>query len=345
MRILDFRSDTVTQPTEAMRLAMAQAIVGDDLLGDDPTVQELEAYGAALFGKEAALYVLSGTMANQIAIMTLTERGDEVLVGEKSHIYNLEVGGLAALSQVQVRPLTSDNMGQFSDDSIENAVRKPGIQAPKSRVLCLENTFNLNRGIALSSTYFQHIGQLAHKHQLYTYLDGARVFNAAVALNEDVNTIVSSIDALQVCLTKGLAAPMGSLLVGDDAFINKARWIRQRLGGGMRQAGHMAAAGLVALREMIGRLQEDHAHAQLLTNALLEINEALVDCHSHSTNIVLVDFSAVNRTAHQMVEALASYGIRIKPISKFKCRMVTHWGISEQDIKDTIKSIAKVCKL
>lgn len=339
--ILDYRSDTVTLATPAMREAMMQAEVGDDILGEDPTVKRLESAGAALFGKEAALFVISGTMANQVAVMALTERGNEVLVGEESHIYNLEVGGLAALSGVQARALRAAE-GRFDVRALKAAIRPAGIQTAVTKLLCLENTYDLNRGIPLPPEYIAQVSELAHAAGLMVYLDGARIFNAATALNVDVRVLCEPVDAMQLCLSKGLAAPVGSLLLGSAAFIAKARWIRQRLGGGMRQAGHMAAAGLVALETMRDRLHEDHENARLLAEGLAAIDERLVDLKIPMTNVVQVELGPLGVSSDTAVSQLLARGIKVKPISATACRMITHWGISRDDIEATLAVVQEI---
>jgi threonine aldolase len=332
----DYRSDTVTLATPAMRRAMMEAEVGDDILREDPTVQRLEETSAALFGKEAGLFVISGTMANQLAVMTLTERGDEVLLGEETHIYNLEVGGLAALSGVQVRALKSE-LGRFDPEEVRRAIRPKGIQSAVTRLLCLENTYNLNRGIPLPGSYMSDMAELAHEQGLAVYLDGARIFNASVAFGEAPAVLCREVDCLQFCLSKGLAAPIGSLLLGSRVFIDRARWLRQRIGGGMRQAGHMAAAGLVALETMQDRLVEDHTNAKRLAAGLAAIDARLVDVENTLSNIVYVDFAAGDRDAGQVTEALLSRNIRVKPICTTACRMITHWGITGSDVEETLE--------
>jgi threonine aldolase len=319
-----------------MRRAMMEAEVGDDILGEDPTVQRLEDTSAALFGKEAGLFVISGTMANQLAVMSLTERGDEVLLGEETHIYNLEVGGLAALSGVQVRTLKSE-LGRFDPEEVRRAIRPKGIQSAVTRLLCLENTYNLNRGIPLPGSYTSGMAELAHEQGLAVYLDGARIFNASVAFGEAPAVLCREVDCLQFCLSKGLAAPIGSLLLGSRVFIDRARWLRQRIGGGMRQAGHMAAAGLVALETMQDRLVEDHANAKRLAAGLAAIDARLVDVENTLSNIVYVDFAAGDRNAGQVAEALLSRNIRVKPIGSTACRMITHWGITGGDVEETLE--------
>lgn len=339
----DFRSDTVTQATPAMRKAMLEAVVGDDILGEDPTVKQLEEVSAAMFGKEAAVLMVSGTMANQTAIMALTQLGDEIIVGEETHIYNLEVGALAALASVQARPIPSYS-GCFDSKIVKKFIRSRGVQSPVSRVLCLENTYDLNRGYPLSPAYQAEMAHLAHENGMSVYLDGARIFNAAEALQVDVKQLAKDIDALQFCLTKGLAAPFGSLLLGTKEFVEKARWIKQRLGGGMRQAGHMAAAGIVALKTMRGRLQEDHANALRLAKGLAGINDGLVDIEQVKTNIVQIEFESVGKDAAFITEALLKQQIKVKPISPTACRMITHWGITEQDVDFAIEAIRKIVK-
>jgi threonine aldolase len=341
MEYRDFRSDTVTQPTPAMRVAMMEAVVGDDILREDPTVQELEATAATMFGKEAALFTISGTMANQVAIMALTQLGDEIIVGAESHIYNLEVGGLAGTSGVQARPLRTER-GRFDLAEFHQAIRLRGIQSPITRVVCLENTYSLNDGFALPRSYLQAVADIAHDQGIQVYLDGARVFNASVALGTDVQTLCQDVDVLMFCLSKGLAAPIGSVLMGTQAFIDRARWVRQRLGGGMRQAGHMAAAGLVALRTMVTRLAEDHELAQRLARGLAAINPGLVKLDETETNIVHLHLDAVGRTATEVVEQLLEQGIKIKWIGPTECRMITHYGITAADVDEAVAAIREI---
>jgi threonine aldolase len=337
MKALDFRSDTVTQPTDEMRTAMATAVVGDDILGEDPTVQRLEAMSAEMFGKEAGLFVISGTMANQVSIMALTQLGDEIILGEDTHMYNLEVSGLAALSGVQPRPIPAEQ-GRFHPAAVKKAIRPKGIQAAISRVLCLENTYNLNRGIPLPLDYHQEMADIAHRHDMAVYLDGARIFNAALAFNIPLAELCQQVDCLQFCLSKGLAAPVGSVIVGNKEFIDRARWIKQRVGGGMRQAGHMAAAGIVALEKMLLRLEEDHDNACHLAMGLAAINERLVENGALRTNIVHIDFGAAGKQATPVVKALLDHNVKIKRIDDTTCRMITHWGIDKADI-DTVLAI------
>jgi threonine aldolase len=320
---------------------MFDAVVGDDILGEDPTVQELERMSAELFGKEAALFVISGSMANQIAIMTLTERGDEVIVGQDSHIYNLEAGGLAALSQVQVRALPGYR-GEFKLEDIEQAVRKPGVQYPVSRVLCLENTHDLNRGLVLTPDYTAAAAEVAHRHGMKVYLDGARIFHAAEALGVDLKDLVAPVDAMMFCLCKGLAAPVGAILLGSSEFIDRARWIRQRLGGGMRQAGHMAAAGIVALRDMRGRLGQDHRRAKRLAEGLSEIDASLVDLSIVDSNTVRLELEALGLRAEVLAAKLLDYNIKVKVIADYRCRMICHIDIDDLDVAYALEAIRAI---
>jgi len=322
-----------------MREAMATAIVGDDILGEDPTVQRLETMSAEMFGKEAGLFVISGTMANQVAIMALTQLGDEIIVGEDTHIYNLEVGGLAALSGVQARPLKAAK-GKFDPGDVKKAIRPRGVQSAVTRVLCLENTYNLNRGIPLPLEYHQEMADIAHSHDMKVYLDGARIFNAAQALNISLAELCRPVDCLQFCLSKGLAAPVGSVMVGNKAFINRARWIKQRIGGGMRQAGHMAAAGVVALEKMMARLVDDHENAARLAAGLAAIDTRLINRDDQLTNIVHINFAAAGKQAAPIVRELLENDVKIKQIDDGTCRMITHWGIDRGDI-DTVLALYK----
>ena len=339
--IKDYRSDAATLATFEMRQAMANAEVGDDFSGEDPTVKCLEDMSAKIFGKEAGLFVISGTMANQIAIMTSTQHGDEVLVGEESHIYNMETGALAALSGVQTRPLRS-TAGYFDFNNIQKSIRKEGLQFAKTKVICLENTYDLNRGIPLSKEYMSDIALLAHKNDLQVYLDGARIFNAAAALKVEPRILCQGIDMMQFSLCKGLSAPVGCVLLGTKEFIEKAKRMRQRIGGGMAQAGHMAAAGVVALQTMTQRIQEDHINAKRLSVGLASFNENLVKVEDTLTNIVQIDLSSFEKDSYYVANGLMNEGIKIKIIDSKTCRLVTHRGITMEDIDETIDTIKRI---
>src|SRR5690554_2964174 len=263
MKLIDFRSDTVTKPTNKMRTAMMNALVGDDVYGDDPTVNELETLAAQITGFEDALFVTSGTMGNQLAIMTHTNRGDEILVGKEHHIINHEVGAMAVLSSVNVRVI---NKTILDCESVVSSIRRDNIHFPKTSLLCLENA--LSNGQVVDQETFRGLIDCAHDHNLSVHVDGARIFNAAIALNTSVNDLVSKADSMMFCLSKGLGAPIGSILVGNTNFIQRARKYRKMLGGGLRQAGVIASCGIVALKEMIERLQEDHDNAKALASYL-----------------------------------------------------------------------------
>lgn len=339
--MIDLRSDTVTQATQAMRDAMCSAVVGDDILGEDPTVQQLEQMSAELLGKEAGLFVISGTMGNQVAVQAWTQRGDEVIVGADTHIFNLEVGGLSALSGVQAHPLTA-HRGEFQEEDVQRAIRPRGVQSPVTSLLCLENTYNLNLGIPLPPAYTRRICGIAAERGVRVHLDGARLFNAAVALGVRPAALAEGTDSVMFCLTKGLAAPVGSVLVGSRAFIEKARWIRQRIGGGMRQAGHMAAAGIVALETMLPQLDVDHRNARLLAEGLAEVHPSLVDLTLPMTNIVRMNLAPFSLTGEEFARRMLEQGVRVKVVGADACRAVTHYGVDVADIR-TVLSAAAQC--
>lgn len=335
MKRVDFRSDTASPMTDAMRRAVQDAVVGDDVLGEDPSVNLLEEKSARLFGKEAGLLVASGTMGNQIAMMTLSHPGDEIVVFAPSHMYNLECGGLAALSSVQVRPIPPGG-AQAGPDAVAAAIRPQGVQYARTTVLCLENTLDLNRGIPVSPEAQQAMTDVAHRHGARVYLDGARIFNAAIALNRPLADFGASVDCLQFCLNKGLSAPVGAVLVGDRAFIDEARRIRQRIGGAIRHIGYMAAAGVVALDEMIPRMAEDHENAARLRIGLMELDARLIDPAGPFTNIIRLDVAATGRDIGQFVDAMLKAGIQVKRVDDAVCRMVTHSGTRAADVETAL---------
>ncbi|WP_352419411.1 low-specificity L-threonine aldolase [Proteiniborus sp.] len=342
MRIVDFRSDTVTKPTEDMRKAMVNAEVGDDVYGEDPTINELEEMAANLVGKEAALFVPSGTMGNQLAVLCHTQRGNEVILEEKSHIYNYEVGGIAFLSGVQVRIVKGHN-GIMSASSVEKAIVADGdIHHPQTGLICLENTHNMAGGIVVPPESMKEIFDLAKKHSLPVHLDGARIFNASTALGCDVKEIAKYCDSIMFCLSKGLCAPVGSMLAGSKEFINKARRFRKMLGGGMRQAGILAAAGVVALTNMIERLSEDHENAKLLAKGLKDISGIEVNVDNVQSNILMMDITTSKYDSYSLVSKLKEEGILVSDINSSRIRFVTHKYISKDDIDYTMSLIKKV---
>lgn len=318
-----------------MRDAMRNAVVGDDILGEDPTVQELEDLSASMLGKEAGLFVTSGTMGNQVSIMTLAGRGEEIIVGRDTHIFHLEVGALAALSQVQAVPVTVTG-GRYDPDEVERAIRPEGIQCTRTAVICLEQTYNLNRGLVVPPSNISELRRLADAHGISVFMDGARVFNAATALGVNVKEVVKDADVVTFCLSKGLAAPFGSLVVGSRAFIARARIMRQRLGGGMRQAGVIAAPGIVALKEMVSRLQEDHDNARSLASGLSQIAGLRVNLAEVQTNIVGVDVAGLPGGVEGVLAGLAAEGIKAKKTGPASFRMITHHGIEASDVQTVI---------
>lgn len=334
--VIDLRSDTVTLPTKEMMDAIALAKLGDDIQGDDPTVKELEQIAASILGMEDALLVLSGTMANQIAVMVLTNRGEEIIVGEDSHLFNLEVAGLAVLSQVQARPLAVKD-GHYSTEKIESMIQQGDIQRASTSLICLENTYNLNQGQVLSLENMKEIKNLGEQYFIPIYLDGARLFNASVALNVTPADICQYTDAVQFCLTKGLGCPLGSILAGDKAFIKEARRMRQRLGGGMRQAGIIAAPAIYALEHLIDRLQNDHDKAAYLANRLSTLEGIKLNMDDVQTNIASFTITNTNWSADRLITYLKEKNILVKKIGEKEIRMVTHYDLSTKAIDKVIK--------
>jgi threonine aldolase len=333
---VDLRSDTVTLPSPAMREAMFRAELGDDVFGEDPTVNRLQAMAAERMGKEAALFVASGTMGNLTALLTHCQRGHEVIVGHKAHMFLLEAGGSAALGGIHPRALTNQPDSTLRLEDIEAAIRPENPHHPRTRLICLENTHNRCGGAVLTPEYTDSVGQLAGRHGLAVHLDGARVFNAAVALGVDVRDLTRSVDSVQFCLSKGLSAPVGSLLCGTQAFIAEARRWRKMLGGGMRQAGVIAAAGIEALDNMVDRLADDHANARRLAEGLAEMPGFAVDLASVQTNIIIWRLTAEQATPQEVVERLGAQGVKISAIGGGRFRAVTHYGIEATDIDRAI---------
>ena len=279
-RIIDLRSDTVTLPTPAMREAIAKAELGDDVFGEDPTVNRLEAMAAEMLGKEAALLTASGTMSNLVALLAHCQRGDEVIVGSEAHVLHYEAVGAAALGGLELRPIPNDDRGRLDPSDVERAVRPPDIHQPRSTLVCLENTHNRCGGAVLSEHDLAAVAQAARRWGMAVHLDGARIFNAAVALGMPAAQLARHVDSVAFCLSKGLACPVGSVLCGSAQFIQRARRYRKMVGGGMRQAGIIAAAGIVALETMIDRLQEDHDNARVLAEGRSEEHTSELQSHS-----------------------------------------------------------------
>lgn len=340
MTVIDLRSDTVTQPTPEMRQAMAAAEVGDDVYGEDPTVNRLQDLAAAATGKEAALFVPSGAMGNLAALLTHCQRGDEAILGNLSHPYIYETAGMAALGGIQPHTLPNQPDGSLDLEDIRQAIRADDVHFPTTRLIALENTHNRCNGATLSAAYTAEVGQLARQHGLLLHIDGARIFNAATALGTTVAELVAPADSVTFCLSKALCAPVGSLLCGSADFIRRARRIRKQLGGGMRQAGILAAAGILALQVMSQRLGEDHARAARLAAGLAELPGLQVQ--PPQTNIVrfqLADGAATR--AEQVVADLAAEGIRIGHGAYMGFRAVTHYWIDDAAIDKTLAAFRR----
>jgi threonine aldolase len=328
MNSIDLRSDTVTWPTSAMRRAMAEAQVGDDVYGDDPTVNELERLAAEMTGKEAALFVPSGTFGNQLSLFTWCPRGTEVILGEQCHIIQHEAGAASVIAGVQTRPIFAPD-GILPPEAIEERIRGNDIHFPPTSLVCLENAHSSGRVIPLS--YMKEVSDLAHRHGLPVHLDGARLFNAAAALGVDAAEIAATVDSVMFCLSKGLCAPVGSMLAGPHDFVERARRKRKIMGGGMRQAGVLAAAGLIALKDMTRRLAEDHKNARYLAGQLGTVPGLEVDTAALDINMVFFRLPD-GSDGDALAAHLKAHKILINPPELGLCRFVTHYWIDKSAI-------------
>lgn len=336
---VDMRSDTVSHPTPEMRKAMYEAEVGDDVYGDDPTTNRLQEKAAEMLGKEAGLFVSSGTQSNLTSILAQATRGDEIIVGDKSHIFNSEAGGASVLGGVAMLPIKTLPDGTFETEDIFAAVRPRDYHKPRSVLLCLENTHNLTGGRAVTPSATRKMADAGHKRGLRVHLDGARLFNASVALECPPSELTKAVDTVGFCLSKSLCCPIGSVLCGDTEFIREAgRW-RKILGGGMRQVGIVAAAGIVALDTMIDRLADDHANARKLAGGLAEIKGIKIDPETVQTNIVR--FGVPKGSGGKVAAGLKEEGVYINS-GDSDLRMVTHYWVSSADIDFTLKAMRKV---
>ena len=337
MKLIDLRSDTVTQPTDDMRRAMAAAEVGDDVFGEDPSINELQERAAAVLGKEAGLLTSSGTMSNLISTLAYSSHGDEIVMGDQAHMFWNESAGQAALAGVQTRLVPNDSQGRLDPDDVAAAIRPPGnLHFPRTSMLCLENTHNRCSGGVLTPEDTKSVCDVAHEAGVPVHLDGARIFNAAIALEVPAAELVREVDDLSFCLSKSLSCPVGSVLVGSQEFIDNARRWRKMLGGGMRQAGVLAAAGLVALDTMVDRLAEDHQNARRLANGLANIDGLNVDPEQIQTNIVFFEVDTKLGTAADMIAALERQDVKVSYPGKQSIRMVTHRHITPEDIEEAL---------
>lgn len=341
--MIDLRSDTVTLPTPAMREAMYRAEVGDDVYGEDPTVNRLEAMAAERMGKEAALLTVSGTMSNLVALLTYCQRGEEVILGDRSHTFLYEAGAYASLGGIHPYLVSNRPDGTMDLEAIEAAIRPENVHSPRTRLICLENTHNRCGGAVLTPEYTDAVGALARRYGLRVHLDGARIFNAAVALGCDVRELTRSVDTVSFCLSKGLSAPVGSLLCGPADLIAEARRWRKAVGGGMRQAGVLAAAGIVALTEMVDRLAEDHVNARRLAEGLAAFPQVELELDRVQTNIVIFSVRPP-WTAARLVGELKERGVLMGAIAPQQVRAVTHYGIEAADIDRALEAVAEVFK-
>ncbi len=344
MKIVDLRSDTMTRPTPAMSKAMAEAEVGDDVFGEDPTVNRLEKLAAERLGKEAALFVASGTMGNLVSLLAHCGRGDEIILGSLSHTFFFEQGGSAAVGGIHPRTVINQPDGTLALPEIEAAIRADNVHFPQTRLIVLENTHNLCSGSPLDIDYLQAVGQIARRYDLKIHIDGARFFNASIALNVPPEKLAADADSVSFCLSKALAAPVGSVVCGNREFVARARRARKVVGGGMRQAGVLAAAGIVALTEMVDRLADDHANARKLAEGLAEIPDIAIDLSQIKTNIVFFEVTRHGLTAEQLVKMLDTEGVRMLPVGIGRIRAVTQYHITAEEIDYTLGICAKVMK-
>lgn len=343
VNVIDLRSDTVTLPTPEMREAMYQAELGDDVYGEDPTVNRLQEMAAERMGQEAALFVASGTMGNLVCLLTHCGRGDEAIMGHLSHSFLLEAGGSAALGGIHPRTVRNQPDGTMLLKDIEAAIRSDNVHFPRSRLVCLENTHNRCGGAVLTPEYTSAVCELAHAHDLSVHLDGARIFNAAIALGIEAEELVRDVDSVQFCLSKGLSCPVGSLVCGSAEFVWRARRNRKVLGGGMRQVGVLAAAGIVALEMMVDRLAEDHQNARRLAQGIAATSGLAIDPQRVQTNIVIFSLThEVEMAPQEFVAALAQRGVKLNSIGGRRFRAVTHYGITAEDIEDTLAALQQV---
>ena len=339
MRVVDLRSDTVTHPSPEMRRAMYEAELGDDVYGEDPTLNALEAKAAERLGKEAAVFVASGTMGNLVSVLSHAQRGDEIILGNKAHIFRSEAGGASALGGVSFHTIPNDERGMLDLDDIQAAVRPNDPHMPRTALVCLENTQNMCGGATLTQDDMKSVADAAHANGIPVHVDGARIFNAAVALEAPVSELVKDVDSVTFCLSKGLSCPIGSIIVGSEDYILEARRWRKMVGGSMRQVGVIAAAGLVALDNMVERLAEDHSNARKLAHGLAEIPGISIEPDALPTNLVFFDVE--REDWDDLHRQLVERGVKGGGGQK-RWRYVTHYGITESDIDYTLETVRDV---
>lgn len=337
--IVDLRSDTVTRPSEEMRRAMAAAEVGDDVYGEDPTVNKLQKRAAEMFGKEAALFVPTGCMGNLVSIKTWTHHGNEVICEERSHVNLYELASMSAIAGCMPRPVRAGEDGMMTWEQVHAAIRPKIYYDSQTALVCLENTSNMAGGTVYSTDRVNEICEKAHFLGLKVHLDGARIFNASVALKEDVGRMTKKVDSLMFCLSKGLGAPVGSMVVGSKEFIERVRVYRKMLGGGMRQVGVIAAAGLVALDKSPERLHEDHDNARRLAEGICEISGLKIDLAKVRSNIVIFDCKGSSMNAVELCDALHAKGIWVQDTAPYSVRMVTHWNVDRVAVERALAEL------
>ena len=343
--MIDLRSDTVTLPTNEMKQFIMDSPLGDDVYGEDPSVNLLQKKIAKIFNKESALFVPSGTMANLISVLTHCNRGDEVILGNKSHIFFYEAGGISAFGGVHSHQINNNDDGTININDIENAIRKKGDDHfPKTKLICLENTHNACYGSPINTDFFSEVKNIAKKHNIPIHLDGARIFNAAIALNKSVDELTKDCDSVSCCLSKGLSAPVGSVILGSKNFISKAKSLRKALGGGMRQAGLIASAGIFSLDHMINRIIDDHSNAKILASKLNLIKNLEINLNQVHTNIIFLYNRDKTLSNQDLLLSLEKNNIKIDYKGNSKFRLVTHSGFRKEDINTVIKIFRKIFK-
>ncbi|HUS69737.1 MAG TPA: low-specificity L-threonine aldolase [Anaerolineae bacterium] len=342
MKIIDLRSDTVTLPTPAMRQAMYEAELGDDVMGEDPTVNRLEALAAEKVGKEGALFVPSGTMGNLVSILTHCQRGDEVIMGEQAHTFVFEVGAASVFGGLQVHTVPNEPNGMLHPRNVMGAIRGGDIHFPPTGLVCLENTHNKCGGLALTPEQMDSVCTPVRERGIPVHLDGARMFNAAVALDVDVRELTRNVDSVMFCLSKGLCAPVGSMVAGNQEFIQRARRNRKMVGGGMRQAGVLAAAGIIALTEMVDRLAEDHENARMLAEGLTGMKGIRLELHGVQTNMVFFTLLADGIAPAELRSALEGERVKFGYYGGGLFRAVTHHGIEQEDVQYAVDAFQRV---